>query len=175
VCVCVFSLLLRRIGCTPVGGTRRYLVSTFEEFYRRYSMERPETRHYYEVIREGCACHLYFDLEFDRSSNVELTDTDALMGHFRALLFSAMLQRFGIRCSRKDLIELVGKLFVFVFVSHSPSQDHIITDVCHYKPPYVRIYRHMSVHTHTHTHTCKLHSRILIPSTHTTLCLTLVG
>ncbi|KAL6871481.1 hypothetical protein ACP4OV_014310 [Aristida adscensionis] len=50
-------------------GTRRFLVSTYEEFWLRYNKLDPKKRHHYEVIQEGSPCHIYFDLEFDKRLN----------------------------------------------------------------------------------------------------------
>nr|XP_016432377.1 PREDICTED: DNA-directed primase/polymerase protein-like isoform X5 [Nicotiana tabacum] len=42
-----------------VNGQRRFLVSTYKEFWRRYETMNPKFRHHYEVIQEGLPCHLY--------------------------------------------------------------------------------------------------------------------
>jgi hypothetical protein len=46
--------------------------------WRRYCNIPAEHRHFYEVIRAGQPCHLYFDLEFMRVTNAD-TDGDALV------------------------------------------------------------------------------------------------
>lgn len=42
------------------GGARRFIASTYAEFWRRYEAAPPQCRHHYEIIRQGAACHLYF-------------------------------------------------------------------------------------------------------------------
>ena len=42
------------------NGARRFIVSTYAEFWRRYEAVPPKQRHHYEIIREGAPCHLYF-------------------------------------------------------------------------------------------------------------------
>ncbi|KAF9602582.1 hypothetical protein IFM89_029881 [Coptis chinensis] len=54
-----------------VSGQRRFLVSTYTEFWQRYKNMDSTFRHHYEVIQEGLPCHLYFDLEFDKRVNLE--------------------------------------------------------------------------------------------------------
>ena len=40
-------------------GARQFIATTYQEFWARY--RRLESgRHYYEIVREGWPCHLYF-------------------------------------------------------------------------------------------------------------------
>ena len=41
-------------------GSRTFVVSTHETFWKRYQAMLPQHRHCYEIIREGEPCHLYF-------------------------------------------------------------------------------------------------------------------
>jgi DNA-directed primase/polymerase protein len=41
-------------------GARSFIVSSYDEFWRRYSESPAGCRHYYEIVREGSPCHLYF-------------------------------------------------------------------------------------------------------------------
>ena len=50
-------------------GKRSYIVATCDDFWRRYKTLPTNFRHYYELIRAGRPCPLYFDLEFDRRTN----------------------------------------------------------------------------------------------------------
>lgn len=55
-CVCsIFSVERER-----THGARGYVVTTQEELWRRYQDMLPAHRHWYEIIREGRPCHLYF-------------------------------------------------------------------------------------------------------------------
>ncbi|KAI5062827.1 hypothetical protein GOP47_0021374 [Adiantum capillus-veneris] len=51
------------------SGQRRFLATTYKEFWCRYELIPQDHRHHYEIITEGSPCHLYFDLEFDRKAN----------------------------------------------------------------------------------------------------------
>ena len=42
------------------SGKRSFIVSTYEEFWRRYQDMLPAHRHHYEILREGLPCKLYF-------------------------------------------------------------------------------------------------------------------
>jgi hypothetical protein len=62
-------LLLRRMhpsACrifsaeTGPDGRRCFMVTTYAKFWQRYSGMLPQHRHYYEIIRQGWPCHLYF-------------------------------------------------------------------------------------------------------------------
>jgi DNA-directed primase/polymerase protein len=68
------------------SGTRKFLVASYVEFWRRYSSTiLPHHRHYYEIIREGWPCHVYFDIEFDRLANPHL-DGEAAVDAVLSLL-----------------------------------------------------------------------------------------
>eukprot|EP01112_Ceratiomyxa_fruticulosa_P019841 TRINITY_DN6590_c0_g1_i1.p1 TRINITY_DN6590_c0_g1~~TRINITY_DN6590_c0_g1_i1.p1 ORF type:complete len:509 (-),score=81.63 TRINITY_DN6590_c0_g1_i1:28-1554(-) len=55
-------------------GIRRYIACSYSEFWRKYAilMEENKPLHFYEVIRENTACHLYFDLEYKREYNPQI-------------------------------------------------------------------------------------------------------
>lgn len=61
-------------GC----GRRRYVAASYESFWRRYAgfLRRGVQTHFYEVIREGYASKLYFDLEFLRGHNPQARAED---------------------------------------------------------------------------------------------------
>ena len=64
-------------------GRRKFVASTYKEFWRRYRACAWDERHAYELIREGRPCHLYFDLEYAIAGNGHVdggTATDALVG-----------------------------------------------------------------------------------------------
>ena len=37
--------------------------------WRRYLRQPPISRHWYEIIREDRACHMYFDIEYSKAAN----------------------------------------------------------------------------------------------------------
>ncbi len=43
-------------------GKRSFIVSTYAAFWARYQGMLPQHRHYYEIIRQGWPCHLYFGM-----------------------------------------------------------------------------------------------------------------
>jgi uncharacterized membrane protein len=45
-------------------AAQRYVVSTIDDFWARYSQLASDQRTYFELIRENHVCNLYFDLEF---------------------------------------------------------------------------------------------------------------
>ncbi|KAG8080632.1 hypothetical protein GUJ93_ZPchr0007g4199 [Zizania palustris] len=61
-----------------LSGQRRFLVSTYDEFWKRYDSMDPQIRHHYEVIQDGSPCHIYFDLEFDARLN-KMRDADEMV------------------------------------------------------------------------------------------------
>ena len=70
----------------------------------------PQSRHYYELIRESHPCRLYFDLEYHKLFNPHLlTDPNInilLMRQFIQQLVVEIYTRFGIRVSSRDIIDL---------------------------------------------------------------------
>ncbi|XP_062186501.1 uncharacterized protein LOC133890073 isoform X2 [Phragmites australis] len=86
-------------------GTRRFLVSTYDEFWRRYNDMDPRIRHHYEVIQEGSPCHIYFDLEFDTQLNVK-RDTDEMVDILVAVIFSALHDKYSIEGHEEWITEL---------------------------------------------------------------------
>ncbi|KAJ1290833.1 hypothetical protein BS78_02G273100 [Paspalum vaginatum] len=86
-------------------GTRRFLVSTYDEFWRRYSDMDSKIRHHYEVIREGSPCHIYFDLEFDTRLNKK-RDADEMVDILVAIVFSALRDKYSIEGHGEWITEL---------------------------------------------------------------------
>jgi hypothetical protein len=71
-------------------GRRRFAAASPSHFWRHYVAAWDEERcHHYELLREGRACRLYFDLEFDRAANPGVDGgaaTDALLSLLRDAL-----------------------------------------------------------------------------------------
>ena len=53
-------------------GSRRYIVTSYPTFWKRYTMMAPADRNHYEVIPEHSPCHLYLDVEYARALNPEV-------------------------------------------------------------------------------------------------------
>ncbi|KAK8460374.1 hypothetical protein SEVIR_2G319800v4 [Setaria viridis] len=86
-------------------GTRRFLVSTYDEFWRRYNDMDSKIRHHYEVIQEGSPCHIYFDLEFDTRLNKK-RDADEMVDILVAVIFSALHDKYSIEAQEEWITEL---------------------------------------------------------------------
>ncbi|CAM0905758.1 unnamed protein product [Alopecurus aequalis] len=88
-----------------LSGQRRFLVSAYNEFWRRYNNMDPQIRHHYEVIQEGSPCHIYFDLEFNAKINQE-RDADEMVDILVAVTFSALHDKYSIEGQEEWIIEL---------------------------------------------------------------------
>ncbi|XP_062518745.1 DNA-directed primase/polymerase protein-like isoform X2 [Corticium candelabrum] len=99
----VFSFESPVLGDT---GCRRFLATTYLAFYEKYRRTQAEERHFYEVIPEGHACKLYFDIEFNKELN-----PNCVGGHLVDKLIEfvghEMVRVFRIeKCSREDVLDL---------------------------------------------------------------------
>ncbi|XP_015645308.1 uncharacterized protein [Oryza sativa Japonica Group] len=88
-----------------LSGQRRFLVSTYDEFWKRYNNMDPQIRHHYEVIQDGSPCHIYFDLEFDPRLN-KMRDADEMVDILVAATFSALHDKYSIEGQEEWIIEL---------------------------------------------------------------------
>ncbi|KAH6760565.1 DNA primase [Perilla frutescens var. hirtella] len=88
-----------------MNGQRRFLVSTYKEFWRRYKEMSSKVRHHYEVIQEGLPCHLYFDLEFNKRENAG-RNGDEMVDLLLIVIFDALLEKYSIQGSEDFVIEL---------------------------------------------------------------------
>ncbi|KAJ6752628.1 DNA-DIRECTED PRIMASE / polymerase PROTEIN [Salix koriyanagi] len=87
------------------NGQRRFLVSTYTEFWRRYKNMDAKFRHHYEVIQEGLPCHLYFDLEFSRRHNVE-RNGDEMVDLLISVILEALFEKYSIQGNQDWIVEL---------------------------------------------------------------------
>ncbi|KAL1357658.1 hypothetical protein AAHE18_05G270000 [Arachis hypogaea] len=87
------------------NGQRRFLVSTYTEFWRRYKNMDSKFRHHYEVIQEGLPCHLYFDLEFDKRVNIG-KDGDEMVDLFILVVLEAFQEKYSIHGNLDWIVEL---------------------------------------------------------------------
>eukprot|EP00268_Persea_americana_P009195 TRINITY_DN13650_c2_g1_i2.p1 TRINITY_DN13650_c2_g1~~TRINITY_DN13650_c2_g1_i2.p1 ORF type:complete len:630 (-),score=102.26 TRINITY_DN13650_c2_g1_i2:433-2322(-) len=88
-----------------LNGQRRFLVSTYEEFWRRYKIMDPKFRHHYEVIQEGFPCHLYFDLEFNKKVNPG-KDGAEMVEILISVIFESLHDKYSIHGTYDWIIEL---------------------------------------------------------------------
>ncbi|XP_056694333.1 uncharacterized protein [Spinacia oleracea] len=87
------------------SGQRRFLVSTYQEFWRRYKNMDSKSRHHYEVIQEGFPCHLYFDLEFNRLENID-KDGNQMVDLLLLVMFEALYEKYQIQGEEDWVVEL---------------------------------------------------------------------
>lgn len=87
------------------SGQRRFLVSTYTEFWRRYKNMDSKFRHHYEVIQEGLPCHLYFDLEFNRKVNIG-KNGDEMVDLLISVVLEALHEKYEIHGDHDWIVEL---------------------------------------------------------------------
>ncbi|KAK7315144.1 hypothetical protein VNO77_33676 [Canavalia gladiata] len=87
------------------NGQRRFLVSTYAEFWRRYKIMDSKFRHHYEVIQEGLPCHLYFDLEFDKRVNIG-KNGDEMVDLLISVVLDALQEKYAIHGDYDWVVEL---------------------------------------------------------------------
>ncbi|XP_074381097.1 uncharacterized protein LOC141721856 isoform X2 [Apium graveolens] len=88
-----------------VNGQRRFLVSSYKEFWRRYKNMNPKLRHHYEVIQEGLPCHLYFDLEFNKKENAS-KNGEEMVDLLLSAVFDAFYEKYSIQGDNDWVVEL---------------------------------------------------------------------
>ncbi|WOG86485.1 hypothetical protein DCAR_0205694 [Daucus carota subsp. sativus] len=88
-----------------VNGQRRFVVSSYKEFWRRYKNMNPKYRHHYEVIQEGLPCHLYFDLEFNKIENSN-NNGEEMVDILLSLVFDFMNEKYSIEGDKECVVEL---------------------------------------------------------------------
>ncbi|XP_023644369.1 DNA-directed primase/polymerase protein isoform X2 [Capsella rubella] len=87
------------------SGQRRFLVSSYEEFWKRYTSMDPRHRHHYEVIQEGLPCHMYFDLEFSLKEN-EGKNVDEMVDILISVILEALHEKYAIEGQEDWIVEL---------------------------------------------------------------------
>ncbi|KAK7270904.1 hypothetical protein RJT34_26412 [Clitoria ternatea] len=87
------------------NGKRRFLVSTYTEFWQRYKNMDFKFRHHYEVIQEGLPCHLYFDLEFDKRVNIG-KNGDEMVDLLMSVVLEALHEKYAIHGDHDWVVEL---------------------------------------------------------------------
>ncbi|XP_020590560.1 DNA-directed primase/polymerase protein isoform X2 [Phalaenopsis equestris] len=86
-------------------GKRRFLASTYDEFWKRYESMDSKFRHHYEVIQEGHPCHLYFDLEFNMRLNVG-RNVDEMVDILTSITLIAISEKYSIHANHECVVEL---------------------------------------------------------------------
>nr|XP_006817142.1 PREDICTED: coiled-coil domain-containing protein 111-like [Saccoglossus kowalevskii] len=88
------------------SGQRRYIVTSYQQLrHTVFDWKDIEPPHFYEIIPEGAACHLYFDLEYSIELNPE-SDGVAMVDIFIQCVCHFLHELYGIQCSRRNVIDL---------------------------------------------------------------------
>ena len=108
-------------------GKRRYIVGNLGRFLQYYWRDN-ERRHYYELIREGTPCRLYFDLEYCKRANQHISseESEMLMTEFIEELFTEFQQIHGIQIDRSNIVDLdssTNKKFSRHLIVHLPKGE----------------------------------------------------
>ncbi|CAN0357860.1 unnamed protein product, partial [Ectocarpus sp. 8 AP-2014] len=89
-------------------------------------------RHMYEIIREGCPCRMYFDLEFARGPNPGL-DGEELVCAWINVVAGKLHQEFGVSVGASNVLDLdssTPKKFSRHLIFHLPG-DQLFLDNSH--------------------------------------------
>eukprot|EP00249_Psilotum_nudum_P013456 c24342_g1_i1 orf=428-2221(+) len=88
-----------------ITGQRRYLATSYAEFWHRYHHMPSKYRHHYEIIREGLPCHLYFDLEYNCVANKGLNG-EAMVDLLLSEVSKALLDIYSLKYEPTWTVEL---------------------------------------------------------------------
>ena len=104
---CIQNVHVFSTECNEIGkeGKRKFIVTTYKEFWYKLNRVDPEKRNFYELIREGCACKLYFDLEFDREQNAEINGDD-LVSILIKFVCELLQTVFSVKCDQSSVLDL---------------------------------------------------------------------
>lgn len=86
-------------------GRRYFFAAQPPALWERYCGMAPAGRHYYEIIRAGCPCHLYFDLEFGTATNPD-ADGPTAVAALVVLVRAAVKKAWGMEVQDRDILEL---------------------------------------------------------------------
>eukprot|EP00571_Detonula_confervacea_P015604 CAMPEP_0172308220 /NCGR_PEP_ID=MMETSP1058-20130122/8895_1 /TAXON_ID=83371 /ORGANISM="Detonula confervacea, Strain CCMP 353" /LENGTH=790 /DNA_ID=CAMNT_0013020593 /DNA_START=61 /DNA_END=2430 /DNA_ORIENTATION=+ len=114
---------------TAMKGKRRYISAHLGRFMDHYWRECDVyNRHYYELIKENTPCRLYFDLEFIKRPNPELTPTitEDLLTELFVELTQQFLLIYNISIQRSCMVDLdssTPKKFSRHWILHLPKGE----------------------------------------------------
>ncbi|KAH1233460.1 DNA-directed primase/polymerase protein [Glycine max] len=105
------------------NGQRRFLVSTYTEFWRRYNNMNPKFRHHYEVIQAGLPCHLYFDLEFNKKVNTG-KNGEEMVDLLISVVLEAFHEKYAIQGDHDWVVELDSSNEGFLLLTKGDNERH---------------------------------------------------
>ena len=94
----VFSLETNR-------SSRKFIVTTETACFQRILSLPANQRHYYEIIRENFPCRLFFDLEFEKSANPDLSG-DKMTQDLIGVLIKHLKLRYNLEIDETNVLEL---------------------------------------------------------------------
>ncbi|GAB4822102.1 hypothetical protein N2152v2_009148 [Parachlorella kessleri] len=99
-----------RVFCLEKQGRngvfyRQFVAASYPTVWREYRRTPTANRHWYEVVREGRPCHLYFDLECPAPCNPDL-DMDTCINCLLHHVDEALGQHFGLAVDYNNVFEL---------------------------------------------------------------------
>ncbi|OQR89664.1 hypothetical protein ACHHYP_06130 [Achlya hypogyna] len=97
-----------RLFSFETAGSRKFLVADADLFADTYLQTAPHQRHVYEIIREDHPCRLYFDLEFTKAYNPQITMPSALLDMLFDLVALAFYRDYGLCLRRSDVVDLAS-------------------------------------------------------------------
>lgn len=104
-CADLSWILKRRQYDAKVPGLRKFLVTTWKEFWQHYKEMDAKERFFYEVIREGLGSRLYFDLEFSVPLNPNINQED-IMDSFKDFCVLQIKSALDLDCPKSDIVDL---------------------------------------------------------------------
>ncbi len=84
------------------GGARTFLAATPAEFWRRACDVPPQHRHFYEIIRQGWPCHLYFGAPRGPAAAMRRAPSVLLGGSCCRWVVARMRRCGGLRLSKRE-------------------------------------------------------------------------
>ena len=88
-----------------VSGKRKYLLSTFEFFFLQYIKMHQHQRCWYEIIRDGYPCKLYFDIEYNKKIH-QTVNEQQIMIIFKDFLIKYIQNILKISISLENIMDL---------------------------------------------------------------------
>lgn len=106
---------------------RTFVATSYASAWQSYLASPPSQLHWYEVVREGRPCHLYFDLEFARGPDLNANvNGDALVNVLLDHVQSLMARNWSIH------IDLVQHVYELDSSTGEKFSRHIIVRLPHH-------------------------------------------
>ncbi|XP_077999309.1 DNA-directed primase/polymerase protein-like [Glandiceps talaboti] len=87
-------------------GQKRYIVTSYQQLkHTVFQWNGNEPPHFYEIIPEGAACHLYFDLEYSKEYNTNC-DGVQMVNTLIECVCHFLEEIYDIQCDRRNVIDL---------------------------------------------------------------------